>query len=94
VLLPSLHPCFPNPFNPRTTIAFDLPRRQAVSLRIYDVGGRLVRTLLAGEVLDPGRHEVTWMGRDDNGRPMGSGTYFSRLEAEGFHATRRMVLLK
>lgn len=89
-----LHPAVPNPFNPQTTIAFDLPQTQALSLRILDVSGRTVKTLLANEVLAAGRHEMLWNGRDARGRHCPSGIYFSCLEGGGVLATERMTLLK
>jgi len=85
---------FPNPFNPRTTIAFDLPIRGSVSLRVFDMSGRLVRNLIAAEDHTPGRHEVVWNGRDDVGRQVASGTYFYHLEVGQFTETKRMVLVK
>jgi hypothetical protein len=85
---------FPNPFNPQTTIAFDLPQRVAVSLHIFDIAGRLVKELINAEELSPGRHEVVWNGRDDAGRQVASGTYFYRLEAGSYSETKRMVLIK
>jgi hypothetical protein len=86
--------CYPNPFNPVTTLSFELPRQEAVRLRVYDVAGRLVRTLIDGETLDQGRHEEVWRGRDDSGRQLASGTYFSRLEAGAHRETQPMVLVK
>ena len=73
---------------------FELPEREAVTLRVFDVAGRLVRELIGGEVYDQGRHEAVWRGRDDSGRQMSSGTYFYRLEAGEFSETKRMVLIK
>ena len=90
----ALHGAYPNPFNPQTTIAFDLPRAQPVSLRIYDAAGRLVRTLLHGEPGRAGRNEVKWNGTDDRGRQAASGVYLYRLETERNSVTDRMVLLK
>ena len=90
----ALHASVPNPFNPQTTIAFELPEREAVTLRVFDVAGRLVRVLINGEAYDQGRHEAIWRGRDDAGRQMSSGTYFYRFEAGEFRETKRMVLLK
>ena len=85
----------PNPFNPATTIGFDLPsgRSHRVSLSIYDVTGARVRTLVDGE-LPGGRHHATWDGRNQSGSPVGSGVYFYRLAASGRSETRKMVLLK
>ena len=84
----------PNPFNPQTTIAFDLPTPASVSLRVFDVSGRLVRVLLDGDVFPDGRHEAIWNGRDETGHRMASGTYFYRLEAGPYSETKRMVLMK
>jgi len=84
----------PNPFNPRTTIVFDLPQQTTVSLRVFDVAGRLVRELLDRETVAEGRREVAWNGRDDTGGRVASGTYFYRLEAGEFSETRRMALIK
>ncbi len=85
---------FPNPFNPLTTIAFELPLQAAVSLRVFDVSGRLVRVLISGEVTAEGRREAIWNGRDDSGRQVASGTYFYRLEAGDYSETKGMALIK
>jgi hypothetical protein len=89
-----LEPACPNPFNPHTTIAFELPRQLDVSLRIFDLSGRLVRSLIGGETRGQGRHEVVWNGRDDAGRQVASGTYFYRLVAGELAETKSMVLVK
>ena len=88
-----LYSNYPNPFNPTTTILFDLPLSQQVRLSIFTVDGRRIATLLEDLVTD-GRHQVTWNGRDRSGRLVASGTYFYRLEAEDFVETKRMTLLK
>jgi len=85
---------FPNPFNPQTTIAFEIRRQDDVTLRVFDLSGRLVRVLIGGESYTPGHHETVWNGRDDAGRQVASGTYFYRLEAGDFAETKRMVLVK
>jgi len=85
--------CWPNPFNPVTTIAFTLKAKGPVSLRIYDVSGRLVRTLV-DDVCEAGRYEITWDGRNDGGRGVASGIYFCRMAAAEFERTEKMVLLK
>jgi beta-glucanase (GH16 family) len=90
----ALHPCHPNPFNPATTISYDLPEPAVVRLTIHDLAGRLVRTLVAGAVVGEGRHEVVWNGRDDAGQIMAAGVYFYRLDAAGFSETKRMTLVK
>jgi hypothetical protein len=89
----ALHQNVPNPFNPTTTIAFDLASAGHVQLRVYDVTGKLVRTLL--DTWRPaGRYAETWTGLDATGAKVASGVYFSRLDSEGFVATRKMVLLQ
>ncbi|MFH1843890.1 MAG: choice-of-anchor D domain-containing protein [bacterium] len=90
VLLPN----YPNPFNPRTTIRYELAEPNVVVLRVYDVTGQLIRVLRNGVQVEAGRHEVIWHGRDELGRPVASGTYFARLEAGNFVQTRRMVLVR
>ena len=89
-----LHACHPNPFNPRTVIRYELPQRSPVTLRIFDNRGRLVTILRHGEEEGPGITDVPWDGTDNTGRIVASGVYFYRLDASGFSATRRMVLLK
>jgi len=90
----ALHQNAPNPFNPRTNIRFDVPPGSgAVSLRIYDVRGRLVRTLVNGTQA-AGRKTVAWDGLNDAGTPVGTGIYFYSLSGPGFEQTRKMVLLR
>ncbi len=83
----------PNPFNPTTTVSYGSPVDSAVSLAVYNVAGRLVRTLVDGPV-DAGYHVAVWDGRDDRGVEVSSGVYFCRMEAERFQASTKMVLLK
>ena len=83
----------PNPFNPSTEIRFDLPSTVDVQLTIYAADGRRV-ALLRDRPMGPGRHAVTWNGRDDSGAPLTSGVYFARLEAGEETAVHKMVLLK
>jgi len=90
----SLHQASPNPFNPRTCITFELPRREAVTLRVFDLTGRMVKTLIDIEIFAQGRQEVIWLGRDDGGRQCASGTYFYRLEVGNYVQTKKMVLIK
>jgi hypothetical protein len=86
---------YPNPFNPTTTIRYGIKTRSLVSLRIYDVAGRLVTTLV-NEVQTPAPEglSVEWSGRNDAGQQVASGVYFYRLVTEGFTKTKKMVLLK
>ena len=87
---PSAHP---NPFNPRTTISFELAGASRVDLTVHDVRGRLVRTLVSGD-LEAGPHEVMWDGMDNQGQALGSGVYFSRLVASGGVWQNKMVLVR
>jgi hypothetical protein len=83
----------PNPFNPRTTISYELPVAGRVRLAVFDLAGRLMRTLV-----DEGRREgsyaAVWDGRDSSGREVGSGTYLARLEFGGRVETVRMGLVR
>lgn len=83
----------PNPFNPRTTVGFTVPRPGPVTVTVHDLAGRRVTTLL-DEVLTAGTYEVTWTGQDEVGRPVPSGLYFARLVAGGESRTGKLVLLK
>jgi hypothetical protein len=89
-----LHQNRPNPFNPTTTIHFDLAREGHVTLRVYDVGGRLVRTLVDERMSAGFDHRVVWSGLDEAGSPVASGIYFARLVAGEVTATRKLVMLK
>ncbi|MDH3215143.1 MAG: SBBP repeat-containing protein [Candidatus Krumholzibacteria bacterium] len=89
----TLHPNVPNPFNPTTSIAFTLRETEHVTIRVYDVAGRPLRTLL-DESRGPGRYEAVWNGTDDAGSLVSSGVYFCRMKTATFEQTRRMVLLK
>jgi hypothetical protein len=89
-----LHGNYPNPFNPRTTISFELLERSRVVLCIYDAAGRLVRTLVNGEEIAAGHREMVWDGRDGVERSVAAGTYFCRLKVGGFHKTIMMTLVK
>ena len=83
----------PNPFNPVTTICFQVPAGQHVRLAVYDVKGRRVALLLDGEV-PAGRQEIAWQGRDDAGRGLASGVYMARLETPAETWVQKMLLAK
>ena len=83
----------PNPFNPITTIHFGLDRSGATTLRVYSVGGTLVRTLVE-TTLPAGQYHAVWDGRDRAGRPVGSGVYVYRLDQGDHHLARKMSLLR
>lgn len=84
---------FPNPFNPTTSIAFNLERSGPVKLQVFDARGRLVRTLV-DEARQAGPHAVDWDGRDGRGRTAAAGVYLYQLEAGGEKLQRKMTLLK
>jgi len=84
----------PNPFNPVTTIRFGIPRESRVTLRIFDVAGREVRTLLNSEVLPAGYHSARWNGENNAGGEVGSGVYLYRVGTDNDARTSRMLLLK
>jgi len=83
----------PNPFNPMTDIKFSLPHEARVSLKIYDISGRLVQDLVH-ENMAAGEHSVRWMGRDNAGKSVASGTYFVRLVAGSETSVKSMVLVR
>jgi len=95
-ILPSgfvLHQNHPNPFNPSTTIPYDLPQATQVALKVYDLLGQKVRTLVQ-QTQGPGPHSVVWDGKDDQENQVGSGAYLYRLQAGPFVATRKLSLIR
>ena len=84
---------YPNPFNPTTLIPFDVKERVHVSLKIYNIRGQVVRTLV-NESLDARSYGLEWNGRNDAGATVSSGVYFYKLVAGGFHDVRKLVLMK
>ncbi|NUO80718.1 T9SS type A sorting domain-containing protein [candidate division KSB1 bacterium] len=89
----SLKQNYPNPFNPRTEIAFDLPQEEKVTLKIYDLYGREVVTLL-DQVLEKGRHKISWNGSNDGKEALASGMYVYRIRAGDFIASKKLLLLR
>jgi hypothetical protein len=91
----SLSASYPNPFNPVTSIQYAVGSKQTnpVALRVYNVLGQLVRTLV-NEPQEAGIYEVIWDGSDENGNEVASGIYFYRLQAEDFTEAKKMLLLK
>lgn len=83
----------PNPFNPSTTIRFELAEEGSVDLSVFDVRGRCVDTIV-NEVLPRGEHELLWNGRSASGRQLESGVYFVRLAAGGERRIMKLMLLK
>jgi len=89
----ALLPSQPNPFHGHTSIVYALPQREHVSLRVHDLNGRLVRTLV-DKPQDPKLHVVSWDGRNDRGRAVESGIYMIRYQAGEAELTRRSILLR
>ena len=85
---------FPNPFNPETTIGYELAESADVTLQIYNVVGQVVRTLMVAEPQSVGRYQVRWDGMDDRGMPVSSGIYFYQISAGKFQDVRKLMLLK
>jgi len=83
----------PNPFNPSTTIEYQLPTRGLVRLGIYNLRGRLVGDLVQ-EIKNAGGHNVEWDGRDQAGAPVASGVYFARMEFKGQITTQKLVVAR
>ena len=88
-----LYQNYPNPFNAATTIAFALPRKTPVALRIYDTLGRMVATLV-DRTLPQGIHHYIWQGRDEQGWSIPTGLYIYKLETAEFNSTKKLLLIK
>lgn len=89
----ALNQNFPNPFNPETTISYDLAAGSRVELQVYNVMGQVVRTLVSEEQ-PAGRYRIQWSGDDAFGRQVASGIYFYRIQTESNQAVRKLMLLK
>jgi len=89
----SLSQNYPNPFNPETHIQFAIPKAEQVRITVYDLQGKLVRTMV-NERKAAGTYSVVWNGRDENGVKVTSGVYFYRIDAGEFSMTKKMVLMK
>nr|MDK2851063.1 serine protease [Candidatus Cloacimonadota bacterium] len=88
-----LYSAYPNPFNPQTTLSFNLKEAGEVSLDIYNQRGQKVRSLVNSK-MDAGEHKIVWNGTDDNGRNVSSGLYFYRLKSGKYSSTRKMIMMK
>jgi flagellar hook assembly protein FlgD len=96
ILIPNqfaLHQNHPNPFNPITTLRYDLPENGHVNITIYDMLGREIRTLV-NSTQDVGYRSVIWDATNDYGKPVSAGVYLYQIQAGEFVQTRKMVLLK
>ena len=89
----SLEQNYPNPFNSQTVIRFQLPEKEIVELKIFDIQGREIRTLINNE-MEIGTHKIYWDGLDGNGNLTPSGIYFYRLKTKSFTSVKKAVMLK
>ncbi len=85
--------CYPNPFNPETTISFNNPQNGRISLSIYNIKGQLVKTLLDEEIA-VGTHSIVWNGTNEKGNSVTSGIYFTKITTTSTSLTKKMILLK
>lgn len=84
---------YPNPFNPETVISFNMPKSGSVQIKIYDVLGKEIRTLI-NEERNAGKHNIYWNATDEYGKRVSSGVYFYTISADNFSQTKKMVLMK
>ena len=89
----SLYPPFPNPFNPKTKIAFNVIKNGKIGLVIFDISGRLVRTFNISNI-GPGYHQLEWDAKDDHGSVVSAGVYFLRFNSEANYQVQKVILLK
>jgi hypothetical protein len=89
----SLSQNYPNPFNPTTKINFSLPKQENVTIKIYDIMGREVYTLV-NKTMKPGKYEATWTSINNDGKSVASGVYFYRIEAGNFVESKKMILVR
>ena len=88
-----LHQAYPNPFNPTTTLKYEMGSAGSVSIDVFDVNGRKIRSLYNG-IQIPGQHEIRWDAKDDHGRSMSSGVYLFKVNVNGKQQTAKSLLLK
>jgi len=89
----ALAPNYPNPFNPATTVRFAVPEASVVTIKVYDIFGREVKTLV-DKKFQPGSYSVVWNGKTNHGLPAASGAYFVKMQAAGFIGVRKALFLK
>jgi hypothetical protein len=85
---------FPNPFNPETTLSFDLKDDSVVTLKIYDMTGQVVRTLVNGQSFVAGAYQILWDAKNNNGQKVGSGVYLYQLKTREFTSLKKMTLVR
>ncbi len=90
---PDLYQNYPNPFNPTTTIGFEITETQKVILQIFNIEGRLIKTLVDNQLF-AGRHEFSWNGLDNQARAVASGVYYYVVKSGDYQSAKRMVLMR
>lgn len=90
----ALYPAYPNPFNPNTSISYELPTDGMVYLAIYDLMGRKVNTLVSSKIQRAGYHHVTWNATNELGQSVAAGMYIYTIQSGKFRQTKKMILLK
>lgn len=90
----SLNQNYPNPFNPSTTISFSVPISEKITLSIYDINGRHIKTLIDNQYYPAGKHTVQWDGSNVFGQKISSGMYYYHIRAGKFNSTKSMLLVK
>jgi flagellar hook assembly protein FlgD len=89
----SLYQNYPNPFNPVTQITYDIPEDSYIALRIYDLSGAYITSLM-DEISQKGKYTVKWDGTDANGKDVSSGVYFYRFDSNLISMTKKMLLIR
>ena len=89
----SLFQNYPNPFNPSTQITFDVPKTGFITLRVYNLLGQDVQTIVSKSMI-PGRYTVEWNGNDMMNNSVASGVYFYELRGESFISRKKMLLIR
>ncbi len=92
-IVPVVSGVYPNPFNSKVTISFNLPFNNPASLAVYSLTGQRIRSLISRS-FPAGAHSIVWDGRDDSGRPVSSGVYIARLVSGRSSSTRKLLLMK
>ena len=92
-LITQLNNAYPNPFNPSTTISFDIAETAFVNIEIYNIRGQRVKSLVTQEI-KPGRYNVVWQGKNDNNRTVSSGIYFYKMQAGKYTKINKVLMMK
>jgi hypothetical protein len=90
----ALFPNYPNPFNPRTVIPYQVSEKSRINIGVFNTLGERVKILVDHQSQLPGKYQVSWDGTNDQGQPVSSGIYFYRMEAGHFKMTRKMIYIR